>query len=386
MTSTVMTSQAELTRAPQATLASRMAIADCDIHHSPREFTMLYPYLEPRWREHLDLFGPRPRQGNYSGPQYPKSQPDASRRDAWPPGGGRPGSNLQFMRTHHLDANNIALGILAMIRPHPGGFQNLDLSAALCRAINDWQVAEWTQPEPRLKASIVVPYEDAAASVAEIERWAGSPDMVQVLLLSRTVEPLGNRRYWPIYEAAAAAGLPVGIHAFGNGGQPTSSSGWSSFYIEDMVGHSQSCQSMVTSMVVEGIFARFPALRVVLIEAGFAWLPPLAWRLDKIWRTLRTETPHLKLAPSEYIRRHIWLTTQPMEEPEPAAHLRDTIEWIGWNRLLFATDYPHWDYDSPQAAMSLRLSQQEREAFFIGNARELYTPGHTIPRTPEIPA
>ena len=157
---------------PAAPASTQRAIADCDIHHSPRDFRLLYPYLEARWRTHLDLFGQRPRQGNYSGPQYPKGQPDASRRDAWPPGGGRPGSNLDFMRSHHLDPHGVALGVLAMIRPHPGGTQNLDLSGAMCRAINDWQVAEWTGPEPRLKASIVVPYEDAAASVAEIERWA----------------------------------------------------------------------------------------------------------------------------------------------------------------------------------------------------------------------
>lgn len=357
----------------QQATTSKLAIGDCDIHHSPRSFKLLYPYLEQRWREHLDLFGQRPRQGNYSGPQYPKSQPDASRRDAWPPGGGRPGSDLGFMRTHHLDANNIELGILTMIRPHPGGFQNLDLSAAVCRAINDWQVAEWTQAEPRLKASIVVPYEDAVASVAEIERWADHPDMVQVLLLSRTVEPLGNRRYWPIYEAASKAGLPVGIHAFGNGGQPTTSTGFPSFYIEDMVGHSQSCQSMVTSMVIEGIFARFPTLRIVLIEAGFAWLPPLKWRLDQVWGRLHAERPELTRLPSEYIRDHIWLTTQPMEEPEPSHHLRDTIEWIGWDRLLFATDYPHWDYDDPRGCMPLRLTEAERQAFYIGNARSLYT-------------
>ena len=335
--------------------ASRLAIADCDIHHSPRDFKLLYPYLEPRWREHLDLFGQRPRQGNYSGPQYPKSQPDASRRDAWPPGGGRPGSDLDFMRTHHLDANGIELGILAMIRPHPGGMQNLDLSGALCRAINDWQVAEWTQPEPRLKASIVVPYEDADASVAEIERWAGHPDMVQVLLLSRTVEPLGHRRYWPIYEAAERAGLPVGIHAFGNGGQPTTGTGWPSFYIEDMVGHSQSCQSMVSSMVVRACSRASPTLRDradrgrlrLAAAARLAARPRLDAAAGR--DALRSTRP-----PSEYIRDHFWLTTQPMEEPDDAAHLRDTIEWIGWDRLLFATDYPHWDYDDPRQALKLQ--------------------------------
>jgi predicted TIM-barrel fold metal-dependent hydrolase len=359
--------------APARAAGSRAAIADCDIHHSPRSFKLIYPYLEKRWHEQLDLFGQRARQGNYSGPQFPKSQPDASRRDAWPPGGGRPGSDLAFMATHHLEANGIELGILNMIRPHPGSFQNVDLSIAVARALNDWQVAEWTQPERRLKASLVVAYEDASAAVAEIERWAGHPDIAQVLLLSRTLEPLGQRRYWPIYEAATRAGLPVGVHAFGNGGHPVTSTGWPSFYMEDMIGHAQSCQAMLTSMVIEGIFERFPGLRIVLIEAGFAWLPPLAWRLDKAWRTLKQETPHLRRLPSEYIRDQVWLTTQPMEEPEPREHLLDTIAWIGWDRLLFATDYPHWDYDDPTHCLPLRVAAEQRQAFFMGNAEALYS-------------
>ncbi|MBN8889108.1 MAG: hydrolase [Rhodospirillales bacterium 70-18] len=362
----------EIRPEPQLAAASRPAIADCDIHHSPKSFKLLYPYMAARWRDHLDMFGQRSRQGNAAGPQYPKGQPDASRRDAWPPGGGRPGSDLAFMQRHHLDANGITLGVLNMIRPHPGGFANIELSIAVCRAINDWQMAEWTGPEQRLKASLVVPYEDAAASVAEIERWAGHPDVVQVLLLSRTLQPLGARRYWPIYEAAAQAGLPVGIHAFGNGGNPVSSHGWPSFYIEDMVGHAQSCQAVLTSLVVEGVFARIPALKLVLIEAGFAWLPALAWRLDRAWARLRSETPWLMRLPSDYIRAHVWLTTQPMEEPGEPAHLADTIGWIGWDRLLFATDYPHWDYDDPATCLPLRPTEAQRQAFFMGNAREVY--------------
>ncbi len=352
--------------------ASRVGIADCDIHQSPKSFSLIHPYMEKRWREHIEIYGSRGRQDNASGPQFPKGQPDASRRDAWPPGGGRPGSDLAFMQSHHLDANGIELGILNMIRPHPGGFQNLGLSHAVSRAINDWQVAEWTGPEKRLKASIVVPYEDAAASAAEIERWAGHPDMVQVLLLSRTVEPLGRSRYWPIYAAAERANLPIGIHAFGNGGQPTTGTGWPSFYIEDMVGHAQSCEALVSSMVLEGVFQRFPRLRVVLIEAGFAWLPALAWRLDRHAERMRSELPHLDRRPSEIIRDHFWLTTQPMEEPANPAHLLDTIDWIGWDRLVFATDYPHWDYDAPDRVLPGSVSEEHRAAFFHGNAHSLY--------------
>ena len=70
---------------------------------------------------------------------------------------------------------------------------------------------------------------------------------------------------------------------------------------------------------------------------------------------MRSEVPHLKKKPSEYIRQHIWVTTQPMEEPEDRQHLFDTMEWIGWDRLLFASDYPHWDFDDPFRAFPAGL-------------------------------
>jgi predicted TIM-barrel fold metal-dependent hydrolase len=232
---------------------------------------------------------------------------------------------------------------------------------------------EWLIPEPRLKGSIVVPYEDADAAVAEIERYAADPHFVQVLMLSRTSEPPGQKRYWKVYEAAAAAGLPVGVHAFGFGGYPVSGGGWPSYYIEDMVGHAQSSQSFLTSMVIEGVFERVPGMRLVLIEAGFAWLPSLAWRLDKIWNRLKVETPHLKRLPSEYIHDHVWLTTQPMEEPANRAHVLDAIDWIGWDRLLFATDYPHWDYDDPAHVLPMPVAEQKKRDFFLNNAVALYS-------------
>ena len=183
------------------------------------------------------------------------------------------------------------------------------------------------------------------------------PHFAQILLLSRTTEPLGQRRYWPIYEAAASHNLPVAIHAFGYGGNPVTSGGWPSFYIEEMCGHAQCCQALLASMVLEGVFEHFPTLKVILVEAGFAWLPPLAWRLDTHWHKLKGEIPHLKRPPSEVIREHVWLTTQPMEEPDTRRHLKDTWEWIGADRLIFATDYPHWDYDDPAEALPIRLER-----------------------------
>jgi len=352
--------------------SAKLGIADCDIHPAPRSPKDLDQWLDPKWRDYASQYGLLRRLGMHKGPAYPKSQPDASRRDAYPPEGGRQGSSPSFMAAQHLDPNNIALGILNPLLSGEGAM-NPDFSAALCRAVNHWQEEVWLAADSRLKGSIVVPYEFADAAVAEIEFWSErNADFRQVLLLSRTAEPLGNRRYWKMYEAAARARLPVSVHAFGYGGQPISSSGWPSYYIEEMTGHAQSCQAGLTSMLIEGIFERIPDLRVIMVEAGFAWAPPLAWRLDKTWSTLRAETPHLKQKPSDYMRRHVWWTTQPMEEPEPREQLLDTIGWIGWDRLLFATDYPHWDFDNPAYALPLKTTDMQRRQFFFENARSVY--------------
>lgn len=351
---------------------AKLAIADCDIHPSPRSVEReIFPFLEKRWQDHYKTYGLLPRQPYQNGPAYPKGQPDAARRDAYLPDGGKPGSDLAFMQSHHLDPYNVQLGILNPLKSGQGA-QNPDFAAAYCRATNDWQVAEWTSKDARLKASICVPYEDAALSVAEIERRAGDPNFAQTFMLIRTAEPLGNRRYWPIFEASAEAGLPVAVHAFGFGGSPITGSGWPSYYMEDMVGHSQSAQNMVSSLLLEGVFERFPKLKLIVVEAGFAWAPSLGWRLDRIWKQNPLELPHVTRPPSETMREHIWFTTQPFEEPDRRGHLKDVFDWIGWDRLLFATDYPHWDFDDPSRIPLPRADEATRAGFFLENARALY--------------
>jgi len=59
-------------------------------------------------------------------------------------------------------------------------------------------------------------------------------------------------------------------------------------------------------------------------------VPSLSWRLDKHWNRMRDEVPHVKRPPSEYIKEHIWFSTQPMEEPPDRQDLKTLIDWIGW--------------------------------------------------------
>jgi predicted TIM-barrel fold metal-dependent hydrolase len=361
----------------QPATASRLAIADGDIHPRPPGVGIggvskaLYPYMTKQWQDHVEAFGITYRQPWEKGSAYPKGQPQAARRDAWTPDGGSPGSDLAFMQKQHLDPNNVALGILNPLTSGQGA-QNPDLSLAICHATNEWQKADWTSQDSRLKASVVIPYEDAVASMKEIELRANDPDFAQVFLLSKTAEPLGQRRYWPIYEAAAATRMPVGIHAFGNGGWPNTAGGWASYYIEEMVGHGMAQQAVLTSLILEGVFERVPTLKVVLIEGGLAWAAALGWRLDAQWKKLKQELPHLKRAPSEYIRTNVWFTTQPIEEPEPRTQLAEVFDWIGWDRILFATDYPHWDYDDPARALPLEMTEAQRLGIFRDNAKQVY--------------
>ncbi len=352
-----------------------VGIVDTDIHNVLPSFGYLKNYLPTRWRRHMDMIEPRGTHGTIEShsAKYPKVAPALSRGDAWPPSGALPGSDLEFMRVQHLDGLNIEYGILNCLADQVQGEFNEQYAVAMARAINDWQIAEWLEKEPRLRASIVVPFRYPELAAAEIDRVGEHPGFVQVLIGNRTMEPLGRSKYWKMYEAAERHGLTIGMHASSPTGVPPTPLGWPSYYLEEHVVISQAAQAQIISLVCEGVFEKFPELRVVTIENGFAWLPPLMWRLDQHWKRLKEEVPHLKRPPSEYIREHVWVTTQPIEEPADPDHLLQAIEHFGADdKILFATDYPHWDYDDPNRAFPARMPKELKRKILSENAKKLY--------------
>jgi predicted TIM-barrel fold metal-dependent hydrolase len=134
--------------------------------------------------------------------------------------------------------------------------------------------------------------------------------------------------------------------------------------------------SVVPSMIFEGVFDRFPTLKVVLIELGWSWAAPLAWRMDAAMRRMGDEVSHLRRLPSEYFADHFWLTTQPIDEPsrpEWIGGLFAQAESLGFgDKLLFSSDYPHWDFDSPVDALPSILSAETRAKVLGENAAKLY--------------
>ncbi|MFN8524907.1 MAG: amidohydrolase family protein [Chloroflexota bacterium] len=358
-------------RVAQVPPKSGMPVIDGDIHPTLASKRALDPYfLDERWLKHHQTYGSRSWNGSY----FPRAYPGAARVDSWPPTGGPAGSDLDFMREQLLDRWNIEHGVLQPLLG-AGGERNVEYGHALAQAINEWQIHEWMEKEPRLRSGIVVPYEDARLSVKELERRGSYPGFVQIMMVIRTSEPLGRHKYWPMYEAAEAMGLPLGIHVAGQGGHPVTGAGWPSYYLEDHAGMSMAFQAQVASLILEGVFEQFPRLKVILVEGGFGWVPPLAWRMDAAWKKLRSEVPTLKRKPSEYFEEHFWLTTQPMEEPPIANEFVEMLEQAPWlqDKLMFASDYPHWDFDAPDEALpNAKMPDGFVEKLMYKNARKLY--------------
>lgn len=347
---------------------------DCEIHSALPEPAALLPYLPERWRDPYNLFGMRHRSPGVHFAGLPHSL--SARRDSFPPSKMPPGADLRFTQEQHLDQWDIQRAIVDPIEQLGFGSQPPEYAAALTRALNERTVAEWLDPEPRLLAGLCVPMEDGDLAAEEIDRLGGNPRFVHVLLNSVTRDPLGSRKYWKIYEAATRQDIPVAIHFGGWASANTVTGvGWPSYYVEMRTSLAQSGQCQLVSLVAEGVFERFPNLKVILLEVGYSWLPALMWRFDSAYAQLKREVPHLTREPSDYIRRHFWFATQPVEEPEKQEHLKDFSRWLveqGMeDRLMYSSDYPHWDFDSPAKALK-DFSVEIGELAYGANARALY--------------
>lgn len=129
-------------------------------------------------------------------------------------------------------------------------------------------------------------------------------------------------------------------------------------------------------MIFEGVFDRFPTLKVAFIELGWSFAPALAWRLNSIAERLRGEVSHLKRKPSAYLRDHFWYSTQPIEEPEDPRHLESVYRVFEENgfgeRLMFSSDYPHWDFDAPAGSMPAYHPIDRRRRILGENASKLF--------------
>ena len=317
---------------------------DCDLHPTVPGWNALLPYLDDMWREIVVRRGV----DDLNTISYPSGNP-LTARDDWRDSKGKPATDAARLAADALDPFGTKIAICNCLWGAQATFSE-DLGAAAARAVNDWIAREWLDRDPRLRASIVVPQQNAELAVEEIERCAADRRFVQVMLLVSAELPLGRRQNWPIYAAAERLGLPVGIHAGSSYRHANSPVGWSSYFAEEYVNVAGAFGTQLTSLIAEGVFTRFPRLTVVLMESGVTWLPGYLWRLTKFWKGLRSEVPWVADPPASIVREHIRLTLQPFDGPPDAATLTRFMEHMESDELLlFSTDYPHWQFEGTQA-------------------------------------
>jgi uncharacterized protein len=342
---------------------------DCDVHPAVPDTKALLPYFDDYWREAIVNRGIDRLSLNLT--SYPPNAPISARPD-WRPHGKRPGSDVDLLKEHALDAFGSRFAILNCLHAAQV-FHSEDMSAAFCTAVNEWLIHAWLDRDPRLRASILVPSENPELAVEEIERRSGDPRFVQVLMWAMNELPLGRRFFWPIYRAAERHGLSIGVHAGSLYRHAPTSAGWGSYSLEDYVLQSAAFESQLLSLVSEGALAKFPDLKIVFMEAGFVWLPAFMWRANKTWRGVRSEVPWVKRPPADIVRHHVRFTVQPVDDPPDDTTLERIIDQIGSDQmLLFATDYPHWHFDGMDA-LPLALAGKLARKILVDNPLATYS-------------
>ena len=167
----------------------------------------------------------------------------------------------------------------------------------------------------------------------------------------------------------------AGLYALHTGGNEMhKGAGWPSYYLEMHVWNGNTMAMQMLSMICSGVFEEIPGLRLVAIETGIAWAAALSWAMDDAFRAFpETETTKLSRTPSEYLREHWWFTTQPIEEPEDPEHLALAFDALGMlDRIVFSSDYPHWDFDAPSQTLPPSIPKDDKARILAGNACSLY--------------
>lgn len=344
------------------------SVIDCDVHANVASLEVLFPYQDDLWVQWA-------RDRGWQGPAglnvaYPPGAPTTAVAE-WRPADGRvPASEIALLREQLLDPLGVERAVLNCYYA-VDSLRHPDWAAALARSVNDWIVSEWLEKDPRLTASLVVPARDPAAAVDEIERVGDHSGFVQVLMPVRSDRLYGQRIFHPIYEAIARHDLVMGLHWGGTVEEAPSTSGFPSWYAEEYAAETHIYAAQLTSLIAEGVFNKFPSLRVAMLEGGFTWVPMWGWRMNKEWKGLRREIPWVDRPPLDIIREHIRFSIAPIDAG-PAEHLAKVIEWFGTDDILmFGTDYPHMHGDDAIALLKL-LPESMRSNVLAETARAWY--------------
>ena len=245
-----------------------------------------------------------------------------------------------------------------------GMHPQIDAEVALGNAYNRWLIEQILPQDKRQKALLYLPFNDPDACVETVERFGDAPGVVGFSVTSTRHKPVWHNSYMKLYGALQELGKPLGFHAGFTWGDPSFAQ------LNRFIGmHSLSFAHFnmihMTNWVLNGLPERFPKLKVIWIESGLAWVPFLMQRLDAEYMMRTSECPLLKRKPSEYMKE-MYYTSQPIERSNMKLTQATLEAMHADTQLLYASDWPHWDFDVPSSILDLPFLNEQAKRNILG--------------------
>lgn len=303
---------------------------DCCVFHDWALPSELFPYLSDGWREVVE------RPGDMGGMLRPNSSWVHAEPSLEP---DRPRSSWTFRDVDTLrsavlesgDRDRVILGYHENLLTTASPYHYL--ASELVTATNDWTAHEWLEKDSRLNGMVLVYAGLPDHAADEIRRVGKNPQMVAVALGVNGLSNLfGHPIYHPIYAAAAEQSLPVVIQVESDaaadlgshpiaGGLPTTFGEYRAMSVQPVMTH-------VASMITEGVFEKFPTLKLLIVGGGLTWVGSFVWRLGYWFKSLEREAPWLTRLPSAYFFDHVRLSTYSMETVPTPAQLAQALSSV----------------------------------------------------------
>jgi len=289
-----------------------------------------------------------------------------------PPGGFDGRARLETMDAEGIDVAVLypSMGLVM------GNFGSLSMAATMSRAYNDWLAGYCSADPGRLIGVGCIPLVDVTRAVAELEYCVGSLGFKAAFIRpnlygNRTLDDPHFDSFW---NAAQRLRVPIGLHPAGLWDLPGAARLFkfpNMLYVTCAAFPLDSIVSL-TFLMYGGVLERFPELRVIILESGADWIAHWLDRLDHYWEVFPSLRPNAPLRPSEYFRRQCYVGFGCDETLLPLI-----VKRFGYDRVLWASDFPHFDatYPGAVAAMERTLDGVPKEAWapiFGENARRAY--------------
>lgn len=248
-------------------------------------------------------------------------------------------------------------------------------AVSVAKAYNDWLASYCTADNSRLFGAAMIPVQDPDAAVSELRRARERLGFTAAFVRPNPCmgRSLQDPAYEPIWSAAEELGVTIGVHEGSSVIVPTLGSDRPfNPLVLHAISHSFEEMLAFAQLVAFGVLERHPALKLVFLESGGGWAPFWVERLDEQAETFGGFCPEMRLKPSEYFARQCWISYEVDEPTLPAL-----LPFIGEDRVVWGSDYPHHDATFPGAVDAIErtissLGQLQRTKVLGSNASVLY--------------